>query len=246
MKVRREKKLKIVDENDIFSQDILEYGSYVYTFGKKLSGCLATQRTAKIILAKNPFLGKSVLDIGCGDGFFSRLFYDRGKPAKWTGIDKLAGPIKLAQKTKKNRVINYIVGDAHKLPWPDNYFNLALIQSTLHHDNNPKGIIKEAFRVAQEVLIHEPNGNNPGLKLLEKVLKYHLKHHEKSYKNADFINWINHSGGKVDSIEFAGFVPMFCPDWLARIMKFLEPLVGKTPLIRKYLCAVTLISASKE
>jgi glycosyltransferase involved in cell wall biosynthesis len=39
----------------------------------------------------------------------------------------------------------------------------------LHQGDNPRNVIREAFRVAPEVLVHEPNGNNPGVKIVEAV-----------------------------------------------------------------------------
>ena len=231
----------------VFNEDILSHQSYFYTLGNTFSSLLAAQRTTGFILAHQPFRGKKVIDIGCGDGFFTGKFWSKGKPSLLVGVDYSTEAIKLAKrKNSRGGLIKYLIGDAYKLPFKKKSFDLALLQSVLHHDADPEEMIKEAFRVAPAILIHEPNGNNPGLKVIEKVSDYHLKHQEKSYSTSTLVNFIEKAGGRVERIEFAGFVPMFCPDWLAKIMKSWEPLVEKTPWARKYFCAVTLISASKN
>ena len=45
---------------------------------------------------------------------------------------------------------------------------------------------------------------------------------------------------------FAGLVPMFCPDWMARVTKRIEPLVERLPLVRNIGCAVYVFSATNQ
>ena len=153
--------------------------------------------------------------------------------------------IAVANKNKGNREVVFQVEDAHHLPFANDQFEVALVQSILHHDDNPKEVIREAFRVAPTILIHEPNGNNPGLKLIERLSPYHRLHDEKSYTSVQLKRWIRECGGEVIHERFAGFVPMFSPEWLASIMKTFEPLVENTPLVRTVGCAVIVIVARK-
>lgn len=88
------------------------------------------------------------------------------------------------------------------------------------------------------MIIHEPNGNNPGLKIIEKTSRYHIGHHEKSYGTRQMKRWLGAAGAAVAYSKTAGFVPMFCPDWLARAMKVIEPAVEGTPVFRSLACAV--------
>jgi len=99
-------------------------------------------------------------------------------------------------------------------------------------------MLREAFRLAPRIIIHEPNGNNPGLKVIEKTSRYHIEHHEKSYSSWRMKRWIKEAGGAVVYEKTAGFVPMFCPDWMAKSMKFVEPVVEAVPLLRSIGCAV--------
>jgi hypothetical protein len=53
--------------------------------------------------------------------------------------------------------------------------------------------------------------------------------------------WIEEARGEVEHVEYAGFVPMFSPDWLARGMKTVEPLVECIPGVNRLACAVHVI-----
>lgn len=229
----------------VFDQDVLEIGGYVYTTSEQLSSQMATKRTAAIILETGSFSGQNVLDMGCGDGFFTIKIFDQGKPRSMVGVDAAEKAISAANIHKENRQINFYVGDAHHLPWKDNSFNLVLVQSILHHDDFPEDMIREAFRLAPKVLIHEPNGNNLGLKIIEKTSRYHREHGEKSYTTLQLNQWINSAGGTQTYIKYAGFVPMFCPDWIARLTKWFEPFIEAVPLLRNLACSVVVIVAEK-
>jgi ubiquinone/menaquinone biosynthesis C-methylase UbiE len=181
--------------------------------------------------------------MGCGDGFYTIYFWDYGQPRAMIGVDAAYGAIQVANSNKQGRPIGFIVGDVHRLPYPDNSFDLVLVQSILHHDDNPLGIISEAFRLAPEILIHEPNGNNFGLKIIEKTSRYHREHHEKSYTSRQLIRWVEQAGGRVVYKQFAGFVPMFCPDLLARLMKVVEPVVERLPLLNAAGSAICVLIA---
>lgn len=231
---------------DVFDRDAAAGGSYVYTSASRLSSRLATERSLEALLATGQFAGRSVLDIGCGDGYFSVLYWDKAQPRKLTGVDGAAAAIQVANQRKQQRSIQFQVADAHALPFANDSFDVALVQSILHHDENPADMIRESLRVAPTIVIHEPNGNNPGLKLIEKTSRYHREHGEKSYATTRLAEWIRQCGGEVQSQRFAGFVPMFCPDWIARTMKAAEPLVEWLPGVRAVACSVVVIVARRK
>lgn len=223
---------------DVFNRDATRHGGYLYTATGRLSSRLATERSTRAVLALQIFAGKRVLDIGCGDGFFALRYWDRGQAASWEGVDPASEAVAVANRTKGARPMTFRTGDGHSLPYGDNSFDVALLQSILHHDDNPLKSIREAFRVAPIVVIHEPNGFNLVLKVLEKVSPYHREHNEKSYTARLIRSWVRDAGGRTVSEQFAGLVPMFSPDWLARTVKRFEPLVEEMPIVRQVGCAV--------
>jgi SAM-dependent methyltransferase len=229
-----------------FEKDAAARGGYVYTLAERLSCRLATGRSLEVILEAEQLAGRSILDMGCGDGFYTIRYWDQGRPSALTGVDGASAAIRVANEKKQQRPIRFEVADVHALPFPNNSFDLALLQSILHHDDDPTDIVREAFRVAPVILIHEPNGYNFGLKIIEKASRYHREHGEKSYTSRQLVRWVEQAGGQVQHRRLAGFVPMFCPDWLARMMKAVEPFVESVPVLRALGCAVFVLVAKRK
>jgi SAM-dependent methyltransferase len=223
---------------DVFDKDAAANEGYLYTQTERLSCKLATQRTTDVILQTREFANRSVLDLACGDGFYSFKLFDRGSMTRLVATDGASNAVGIAAGRRGKRPVSFLVSDAHALPFPDNSFDVVLVQSVLHHDERPFHMIQEAFRVAPRILIHEPNGNNLGLKVIEKVSPYHKEHGEKSYTSMQMKKWIREAGGEVVHEKFAGFVPMFCSDKIARFMKFVEPALESVPVLNALGCAV--------
>jgi SAM-dependent methyltransferase len=231
---------------DVFNEDVSANTGYLYTHTSRLSCKLATRRTTDIILQTGEIAGRSVLDMACGDAYYSIQFWDQAHPRKLVAADAAANAVALGARNSAERPISFLVSDAHSMPFASDSFDVVLLQSVLHHDDNPQRMIREAFRIAPRVVIHEPNGNNPGLKIIEKTSQYHLEHGEKSYGTQVMRQWIKEAGASVVHTRVAGFVPMFCPDWMARTMKFLEPAVERTPGFRWMACAVYVMVGVRD
>lgn len=89
--------------------------------------------------------GKSVIDIGCGEGRFCRLLSDLG--AAVTGIDLTEALIERARSVGGERE-TYIVGDAEELVGiPNDAFDLAVSYIVLVDLLDYRGSIREAYRV---------------------------------------------------------------------------------------------------
>ncbi len=231
---------------EVFDRDAGAHEGYLYTHTARLSCRLATQRTTDLILQTGEMKGRFVLDVACGDGFYTVGFWDRGGPARLVAADAAQVAVRVAARNSKARPIRYLVADAHCLPFADSTFDVVLLQSVLHHDDDPLHMIRETLRIAPRVIIHEPNGNSPGLKIIEKTSQYHKEHNEKSYSSKQMRSWIAKAGGIVIHEKKAGFVVMFCPDWLARIMKFLEPAIERLPGVRSLACAVYVMVVARK
>jgi ubiquinone/menaquinone biosynthesis C-methylase UbiE len=226
-----------------FDSDVDSHAGYVYTTSKQLSCRLAIARWVETVNAMVEMKDRRVLDLGCGDGYFSRLYHDRERPAGMVGIDPSANAIAAAIDKRGERQIEYKVGDGHALPYADREFDLVLVQAVLHHDNNAGDIVREACRLGREVVILEPNGYNPGLKILEKISPYHRQHKEKSYFPRTIDSWLERAGARIVDRRYSNFVPMFAPDLVARACRRVEPLVEGVPLVRNLGCAIYTVKA---
>lgn len=228
---------------DAFSRDIAANRGYLYTTNARLSSYLANRRLTDAALAIADFRDKRVLDIGCGDGTYTLELFDRGQPISMYGVDPTHEAIRIAQQKIGIRRITFEVQNAGALPYESKSFDIVHLRGVLHHMDRPFDGLREALRVSHMLVVIEPNGHNPILKLLERFSSYHLRHDEKSYTPATLKRWVNQAGGKVRVRCYIGLVPFFCPDWLARVLKFIEPVVERLPLVNSLACAVYVFVA---
>lgn len=230
----------------VFDKDASDNSGYLYTIDQRLSSQMATKRMRDLVSGAVRFEGRRIVDIGCGDGHFTNIYFHETNPAYMVGLEPAPKAVDVARKNAIDGKLEFVVGDGHSLPWADDSFDLAMIHAVLHHDDIPEKTIAEALRVAPEVVILEPNGYNMILKVIEKASRYHREHHEKSYPPRRLVRWIRQGRGTVTSLKYGGLVPMFCPDWMARTTKKLEPYVERIPIFRNLSCAVVVIVARRS
>jgi ubiquinone/menaquinone biosynthesis C-methylase UbiE len=236
-----------LDKNvNTFNEDVDENQGYRYTTNAQLSSKMANERLTKASLAITDLSGKHVIDIGCGDGTYTFEIYDRGKIAHIHGVDPAEKAIEYAKSNVMDRQATFAVENAYALPYADNTYDVAYLRGVLHHMSYPEKAIGEALRVARRIVIIEPNGFNPVLKLLEKVSKYHIEHDEKSYFPFRIDQWIAGFNGRVVARKYVGLVPMFSPDLLARAVKVVEPLAESLPVIKHLGCACYVLAAESK
>jgi ubiquinone/menaquinone biosynthesis C-methylase UbiE len=124
----------------------INYGGYKYIPGRWNE---AIKKMAKHYKIKKSF---RILDVGCGKGFFLCDFKKMFPNINTFGIDVSKYAVKKAPKLIKD---NLIVGNAIKLPWPDNYFDIAFSFNTLHNLYNFElfDALKEINRVSKKKFI---------------------------------------------------------------------------------------------
>jgi ubiquinone/menaquinone biosynthesis C-methylase UbiE len=231
---------------NIFNDDAVENQGYYYTTNISLSSKFAGRRMTDVTLEALSVKSKRILDIGCGDGTHTIELDLFGEPNCMVAGDVADKAVKIARDKSIGRNIYYIINSAYELPFQNKSFDVAILRAVLHHLDDPKKAIQEALRVSDLIWVIEPNGYNPGLKFNEKFSAYHIEHQEKSYAPRMLDQWVRQLGGKVTYRKWAGFVPMFCPDWMARGMKLFEPVVEHLPGINRIGCAIYYFSAESN
>ena len=233
---------------DPFSADIDANAGYLYTTNARLSSRLANGRMTEAAMTVATFAGQTVIDIGCGDGTYTAELFLEGGAAVVHATDPSAEAVGVARSRtwERGAPVHFTVASAYRLPYPDDRFDIAHLRGVLHHMDDPVGALRESLRVARRVVVIEPNGYNPGLKVLERCSRYHVEHGEKSYAPRTLDRWVSGLGGRVDTRLWAGFVPMFCPDWAARITRRVQPVLERAPGLRAVGCAVYVFSAVRN
>ena len=101
-------------ENFQNRQQILEAGFYQAIL-EGISDLLATKPSAKI-----------VLDIGCGEGFYSRKLQEVHPEKTFYAFDISKDSIQIAAKSEPNWAVNWFVGDLARLPIKDASMDILL------------------------------------------------------------------------------------------------------------------------
>lgn len=89
-----------------------------------------------------------LLDIGSADGTFTSILISKIEPKKLVGIDVLKSSVDYANKRfAKEKMVNFLVADAHKLPFKEGDFDGVFALEVLEHVFKPKKVLAEIRRV---------------------------------------------------------------------------------------------------
>ncbi len=165
-------------------------------------GSLEYSLLSQLMQANN---NATLLDIGCGTGYFSRQFSHDGLSV--TGVDPALSMIEFA--ISQNGDVRYIIGDALTLPCTDNAFDYCSAITSLCFINEPQKALWEMWRVSKKGVV---------LGLLNRhSLLYLQKSGRGSYAGArwdsssDVLQWIASLKPEPSAIQFKSvfFLPGF-------------------------------------
>jgi ubiquinone/menaquinone biosynthesis C-methylase UbiE len=88
-------------------------------------------------------------DVGCGNGAFSQLVFDRCAPESLDGVDPSEGQLAFARRRLEGRPARFARGDAAALPWPDDAFDAAVMALVIFFVPEPAKGVAEMARVAK-------------------------------------------------------------------------------------------------
>ena len=155
-------------ENFQNRQQILEAGFYQAILDA-VSDLLASSKTTKIIL-----------DIGCGEGFYSRKLQERHPDKTFYAFDISKDSVQIAAKSEPNWAVNWFVGDLARLPIKDASMDILLdIFSPANYGEFRRVLSKDG------ILIKVIPTKNHLKELRQKVQDQLIK---KDYSNQDIKN----------------------------------------------------------
>lgn len=93
----------------------------------------------------------TLLDIGAASGYYSRVMEIAGLSVAYTGVDFSPTFVELAKQVFPG--IQFKLGDARALPFPDETFDVTLSGACLMHVREYPKAIREAVRVSRRFVI---------------------------------------------------------------------------------------------
>lgn len=248
-------KKTIVEKNiQAFDKDVQELGGYVYTTRNIYSTRVAAKKQSdEMIKMVKLFSGKknglTILDVGSGDGTYTLELFEKLNPKLIVGFDYAKAGVEIAKRkiSKKNvhkiKFIQCSIYDVHKKI--KNKFDVAVVRGVLHHLYQPQKGIDAISKLADIIIVAEPNGYSPIMKIMEKVSSYHRHHEEKSYWPPTLNSWFEKNGFKIKKQYYCGIVPFFFNETLAKLLKALEPYIENIPYLNRIYCGTNLIVYEK-
>lgn len=247
METRKSDAPGTVKENvGLFNRDVIDGSGYVYSTNQRYSSRVANDRLTRATAELIPHDARSILDAGCGDGTYTNQIKQRFPDAEVTGFNPAGEAIRRAKRLYPS--CRFMVGNAEApetLAAAGSGFDVAIVRGVLHHMAEPRLALINLAAVAQQLIIIEPNGNNPVLKVIERRSAYHRDHEEQSFAPSLLHQWCREAGFRVVSLRYVGFVPFFFPTLPAKIIHAAQPVLEKLPLVNRYLSACSVIHCER-
>jgi ubiquinone/menaquinone biosynthesis C-methylase UbiE len=133
---------------------------------------MKTRKHSDVIRELLPMKGKTILDIGCGDGGLTRLLARGGAQA--TGVDIDDRQLSRARAAEPVPGAHYAVGRGERLDNADGSLDAVVYMNSLHHVPEPDiaAALAEAARVLRPggiLLVIEPLAEGPNFALVQPV-----------------------------------------------------------------------------
>lgn len=226
-----------------FNDDVNQNNGYLYTTNAPYSAVVANQRITEAIITKIPLGSNRFIDVGCGDGVYTALIAQSFPTLYVEGNDPVATAIDSA--TVRFPHLSFKISNIlNAADIPTTRFDVGLLRGVIHHlpDDSQVTALLHARRYINTLIIVEPNGNNPILKIIEKRSAYHIAHEEQSFTTDTLTAWCRAAGWNDITVEYIGFVPFFFPEFLSRLIYFIQPALERIPVLNKYFSAQIVLT----
>lgn len=236
------------------ADNLLWRGEDDWAVPRSLSNHIDAEVIKKDLCLLGDVRGKRVLMPGAGTAYEGVALAQRG--ARVTAMDIAEKYLHLAYvRASKNNVLNqmeFVVGDATNIPFPDNTFDIVFAHAILHHLplEDFKVQLLRVLKKRGKFLFSEPFGENKVLEFIRNSVPYHGKHRtddERPLRYSD-IDLIVHNVGSPCVIEDQLFsmINRFFPLGVDfRILSHIDHYVLKVLPFLKRFCRIVYIGGNK-
>jgi SAM-dependent methyltransferase len=204
-------------------------------------GRLIDRREKEAVLsALGPVDGKDVLEIACGTGRFTTMLADRG--ANIVGLD-ISGPMLQQGRDRAKQAgvtdqLSYMRGDAGRLPFPDDRFDVVFAMRFFHLADTPGTYLAEMRRVSKDEIFFDTFNRYSARSLYN----WALPMGSRLYSGGRVQELLSGAGLVLVGAEHDWIIPYGIyrkiPNRIASASRWLEGGLGRTPL-GKYLASVS-------
>lgn len=111
-------------------------------------GVPVMRKRIETILEKVRPAGRTILEVGCNEGFVSRAMVEGGGTVTAVDYDPA-----MVAKAREQYGLNVVEGSIEAIPFEDDAFDVVVAGEVLEHLYNPLVGLKELFRVAKEQVV---------------------------------------------------------------------------------------------
>ena len=242
------------DDNRI--QHEIEHGNYLAAHGageiwnwESPAGKIRWKRRVEM-LCNAIREGWSVLELGCGTGYFTKELAQTN--ASITAIDISPVLVKEAEKVVQRPNVNFAIDNAYQMTFKDETFDAVVGSSVLHHLDVGKAIT-EIYRVLKPggiIAFTEPNMMNPQI-AVQKNIPFIKRKMGDSPDETAFFRWILRkrlirSGFQQVKVVPFDFLHPAIPGKLINAISIAGSLAEKVPLIREIAGSLVLTAKKPE
>ena len=181
---------------------------------------------------------ESLLDVGCGDGFFCHWIKGKAKIPKVVGVD-ISEP-RLARAQTRYPEIIFKEGEIAQLPFATNEFDVVSCIEVLEHQLNPLLALKELARISNKfVIVTVPDRQVIRYTLCPHCLKtYPVDGHLHSFNNQKIMEMAEKANLRVEKTKIyyipvgAASIPFWIGSSIRKIQKLLKPGPGTFLAVR--------------
>lgn len=181
--------------------------------------------------------GMSVLELGCGTGYFTREIVATG--AKITAIDISPDLLEVARTNIISENLTFCLENAYAMSFPDRSFDCVVGSSVLHHLDVQKalGEICRVLKPGGKVYFTEPNMMNPQIAVQKNipVIKRKLgdSPDETAFFRFSLRRWMKKAGFRFIEITPFDFLHPAIPEKGVNFIDNFGKTLEKIPLIRE-------------
>ncbi|PSQ01377.1 SAM-dependent methyltransferase [Halobacteriales archaeon QS_5_70_17] len=199
-------------------------------------GRLIDEREKRAVLeAITPVEDRRVLEIACGTGRFTVMLAERG--AEIVGLDISAAMLQQGREKARSAGVDdhleFMRGDAARLPFPDDHFDVVFAMRFFHLADTPASFLSEMCRVSREQVFFD-TFNRVSTRTIYNWL---LPMGSRLYSESEVLRLLNGAGLRLadeahDFVLPYGFYRQI-PDGVAETFRDADRLIGSTPVGRR-------------